>query len=239
MSCESAALLRADPIQTRADFASRRSRQAEKAPQCTTSPRPEQARNPKPQGSSLDRAIRLAQEGDAVAFEHIYRLHCRRVYSVCLRIVRDPVEAEDLTQEAFLQLFRKIHTFRGESAFSTWLYRLTANVVFMSLRRKKLATDSLESPTESDDEAHWTGHEIGVIDLRLSGLFDRINLEAAIERLPEGYKAMFVLHDIQGYEHHEIARMRGCSVGNTKSQLHKARERLREELCGQVRHARE
>jgi RNA polymerase sigma-70 factor (ECF subfamily) len=244
MSCESAVLLRADPVHTRADFANRRSRQpkclvVERAPQCTTSPRPEQAIIPKPQDSSLDRAIRLAQEGDGGAFEHIYRLHCRRVYSLCLRLVRDPVEAEDLTQEAFLQLFRKIHTFRGESAFSTWLYRLTANVAFMSFRKKKLATDSLENPAESEDEAYATGYEIGVVDLRLSGLFDRINLEAAIERLPAGYKAMFVLHEIHGYEHNEIARLLGCSVGNTKSQLHKARKRLREELCGQVGHARE
>jgi RNA polymerase sigma-70 factor (ECF subfamily) len=146
--------------------------------------------------------------------------------------VRDPVEAEDLTQEAFLQLFRKIHTFRGESAFSTWLYRLTANVAFMNFRKKKLATDSLENPAESEDEAYATGYEIGVVDLRLSGLFDRINLEAAIERLPAGYKAMFVLHEIHGYEHNEIARMLGCSVGNTKSQLHKARKRLRDDLRG-------
>lgn len=243
MSCENAAPLRAAPVDVRADFASRRSRKpkhllAETAPQCTTSPKPEQARIPQPQGASLDRAIRLAQEGDAGAFEHIYRLHCRRVYSLCLRLVRDPVEAEDLAQEVFLQLFRKIHTFRGESAFSTWLYRLTANIAFMSLRRKKLATGLLECPTESDDEAHATGYEIGVVDLRLSGLFHRIILEAAIERLPKGYKAMFVLHDVHGYEHNEIARMLGCSVGNTKSQLHKARQRLRKELCGRLAHAR-
>jgi RNA polymerase sigma-70 factor (ECF subfamily) len=154
------------------------------------------------------------------------------VYALCLRLARDPVEAEDLTQEAFLQLFRKIHTFRGESAFSSWLYRLTANVAFMSFRKKKLATNSLESPGETDDETRSTGHEIGVIDSRLNGLFDRINLQAAIDQLPEGYRAMFLLHDVQGYEHHEIAKILGCSVGNSKSQLHKARKRLREELRG-------
>jgi RNA polymerase sigma-70 factor (ECF subfamily) len=183
-------------------------------------------------GLPLDHAIRLAQGGDAAAFESIYRRHSRRVYALCLRLARDPVEAEDLTQEAFLQLFRKIHTFRGESAFSSWLYRLTANVAFMSFRKKKLATDSLESPAETDDETRSTGHEIGVIDLRLSGLFDRINLQATIDQLPEGYKAMFLLHDVQGYEHNEIAKILGCSVGNSKSQLHKARKRLREELRG-------
>jgi RNA polymerase sigma-70 factor (ECF subfamily) len=185
-----------------------------------------------PQSSSLCWAIQLAKQGDATAFEHIYRLHSRRVYSLCLRIARDPVEAEDLTQEAFLQLFRKIHTFRGESAFSSWLHRLTANVVLMRLRKKKLPTDSLDSPIESDDESCSTGHEIGVVDLGLKGLLDRINLQAAIDQLPEGYKAMFLLHDVEGYDHNEIARMRGCSVGNSKSQLHKARKQLRAELCG-------
>ena len=174
--------------------------------------------------------MRLAQRGDEAAFEVIYRRHSRRVYALCLRLARDPVEAEDLKQEAFLQLFRKIGTFRGESAFSSWLYRLTANVAFMSFRKKKLATDSLESPIAGDDETCSAGHEIGVFDLRLRGLFDRINLEAAIERLPEGYKAMFLLHDVYGYDHNVIATIRGCSVGNSKSQLHKARKRLREAL---------
>jgi RNA polymerase sigma-70 factor (ECF subfamily) len=180
----------------------------------------------------LDQTIRLAQQGDAAAFEFIYRRHSRRVYALCLRLARDPVEAEDLMQEAFLQVFRKIHTFRGESAFSSWLYRLTANVVFMRFRKKKLATESLESPGETDDESGSIRHELGVVDLRLSGLFDRINLQAAIEQLPEGYKAMFLLHDVYGYDHNAIAKMRGCSVGNSKSQLHKARKQLREDLRG-------
>jgi RNA polymerase sigma-70 factor (ECF subfamily) len=192
----------------------------------------EQRRLRNPQGLPLDPAIRLAQRGDAAAFESIYRYHSRRVYALCLRLARDPVEAEDLTQEAFLRLFRKIHTFRGESAFSSWLYRLTANVAFMSFRKKKLATDSLERVGETGDETRSAGHEIGVIDSRLSGLFDRINLQAAIDQLPQGYKAMFLLYDVQGYEHHEIAKILGCSVGNSKSQLHKARKRRREELRG-------
>jgi RNA polymerase sigma factor (sigma-70 family) len=150
-------------------FASGRSRQAKHfssqgGPNYRTKPEPEQTGLRKPQGSSLDQAIRLAQEGDAVAFEHIYRLHSRRVYSLCRRMARDPVEAEDLTQEAFLQLFRKIHTFRGESAFSSWLYRLTANVVLMTFRKKKLATDWLESPAETE-----TADQIAAIYAQLGG----------------------------------------------------------------------
>jgi RNA polymerase sigma-70 factor (ECF subfamily) len=156
----------------------------------------EQTRLRKPPSSSLNQAIRLAQRGDAIAFEHIYRLHSRRVYSLCLRLVRGPVEAEDSTQKAFLQLFRKIHTFRGESAFSSWLYRSTANVAFMSFRKKRPATNSVESASETDNEGASTVSEIAVTDLRLSGLFDRINLQTAIEQLFSGYKAMFILHDV-------------------------------------------
>jgi RNA polymerase sigma-70 factor, ECF subfamily len=142
----------------------------------------------------------------------------------------DPVEAEDLTQEAFLQLFRKIHTFRGESAFSSWMHRLTANIVLMRFRKKRPVPVSLEEMTRPDDEKDRPAFEIGVPDLRLTGLFDRINLHDAVEQLPEGYKSMFLLHDVHGYEHNEIAGMLGCSVGNSKSQLHKARKRLRELL---------
>jgi RNA polymerase sigma-70 factor (ECF subfamily) len=192
---------------------------------------PEQGRPLNSRGS-FDQVVRLAQRGDSKAFELIYRRHSPRVYSLCLRLVGDPVEAEDFLQDVFLQLFRKIHTFRGESAFSTWLYRLAANQVFMRFRKKKLTMNSLESPTESDDESNSTELQIAVTDLRLSGLFDRINLQAAIKQLPEGYKAIFILHDVQGYEHNEIAKILGCSVGNSKSQLHKARKRLREVLRG-------
>lgn len=184
----------------------------------------------KPDAASLKEAIGLAQQGDAAAFETIYQLHSRRVYALCLRMCGDPVEAEDLTQEAFLQLFRKIHTFRGESAFSSWMHRLTANIVLMRFRKKRPAPVSLEEMTRSDDEKDRPAFEIGVPDLRLTGLFDRINLHAALEQLPQGYKSMFLLHDVHGYEHNEIAGMLGCSVGNSKSQLHKARKRLRELL---------
>ncbi|OLE85909.1 MAG: RNA polymerase subunit sigma-24 [Acidobacteria bacterium 13_1_20CM_2_60_10] len=185
-------------------------------------------------------AIRSAQKGDAAAFEFLYQLHSRRVYALCLRMVSNPPDAEDLAQEAFLQLFRKIGTFRGESAFSTWLHRMTVNVVLMRLRKKSLPAISLEETTEPDEETGGPRKDVGAADLRLSGAVDRVNLERSIERLPPGYKTVFVLHDVQGYEHNEIAEMMGCSVGNSKSQLHKARTRLRELLQEKQReHARQ
>lgn len=180
-------------------------------------------------------AIRLAQQGDAAAFERLYRLHNRRVYSLCLRMVGNTAEAEDLTQEAFLQLFRKISTFRGESAFSTWLHRLAVNVVLMRLRKKTGAETSLEQMTEPDEESGGPRRDFGTPDLRLSGSIDRVNLQRAVDQLPPGYKAVFLLHDVQGYEHNEIAEIMGCSIGNSKSQLHKARMRLRELLHDLVR----
>jgi len=180
-------------------------------------------------------AIRLAQAGDAAAFEFLYQMHSRRVYALCLRMVNNPADAEDLMQEAFLQLFRKIGTFRGESAFSTWLHRMTVNVVLMRLRKKSLPVASLE-------ETGGPRKDLGAPDLRLSGAVDRVNLERSVEKLPPGYRTVFVLHDVQGYEHNEIAEIMGCSVGNSKSQLHKARTRLRdllqEELRAQARQER-
>ncbi len=188
-------------------------------------------------------AIRLAQQGDPAAFERIYRLHSRRVYALCLRMVGNTAEAEDLTQEAFLQLFRKIQTFRGESAFSTWLHRLSVNVVLMRLRKKSLPVTSLEETTEPDEETGGPRKDFGAPDLRLSGSIDRVNLQRAIEQLPPGYRTAFVLHDVQGYEHNEIADIMECSIGNSKSQLHKARTRLRkllqETLRDQARQARQ
>jgi RNA polymerase sigma-70 factor, ECF subfamily len=179
--------------------------------------------------------IRLAQQGDAASFERLYQTHSRRVYSLCLRMVGNTAEAEDLTQEAFLQLFRKIATFRGESAFSTWLHRLAVNVVLMKLRKKSGKESSLEEITEPDDESGTPRRDFGSPDLRLTGSLDRVNLQRAVEQLPPGYKAVFILHDVQGYEHNEIAEMMGCSIGNSKSQLHKARMRLRDLLHESVR----
>jgi RNA polymerase sigma-70 factor (ECF subfamily) len=156
------------------------------------------------------------------------------VYSLCLRMLGNVAEAEDLTQEAFLQLYRKIGTFRGDSAFSTWLHRLAVNVVLMHLRKKGLPQVSLEETLEpsSDDGPR---KDIGARDLQLSGSIDRVTLERAVENLPPGYRLVFVLHDVEGYEHNEIAGMLDCSIGNSKSQLHKARMKLRDLLKSGLR----
>ena len=176
-------------------------------------------------------AIERAQAGEPAMYEYLYRLHSRRVYALCLRMVRDTAEAEDLTQEAFLLLFRKIHTFRGESAFSTWLHRLAVNLVLMRLRKKSLPVVSIEAIPDPDDEsAPPKSLELGASDLVLEGVIDRINLERCIQQLPAGFRKVFVLHDMQGYRHREIANVLGRSVGDSKSQLHKARKRLRESL---------
>jgi RNA polymerase sigma-70 factor (ECF subfamily) len=175
-------------------------------------------------------AIRRAQRGDQLMFEHLYRLHSRRVYALCLRIAGNMTEAEDLTQEVFLLLLRQIHTFRGDSAFSTWLHRLTVNLVLMHLRRKSLPVVSIEANPDPDHNADPPAIDVGAPDLLLEGSIDRINLERCIDQLPVGYRTMFVLHDIEGYEHNEIAEILGRSKGVSKSQLHKARLRLRELL---------
>jgi len=172
--------------------------------------------------------IARAQKGDEQAFAALFEAHKRRVYSLCLRMTGNVAEAEDLTQEAFLQLFRKIGTFRGESAFSTWLHRLVVNVVLMHLRKKGLQQVSLDETDTSLEEP--VKRDYGDEDRRLIGSIDRITLARAIGQLPPGYRAVFVLHDMEGYEHNEIAGILGCSVGNSKSQLHKARMKLREAL---------
>ena len=184
----------------------------------------------KPEGNRLSEAeaIERAKQGDAAAFEALYHLHKRRVYSLCLRMTANTAAAEDLTQEAFLQLFRKIGTFRGESAFSTWLHRMAVNVVLMQLRKKGLPVVSLEETMESEEEA--PRKEPGAEDASLAGSIDRLRLEDAIGSLPPGYRMIFLLHDVEGYEHNEIAGMVGCSIGNSKSQLHKARMKLRDLL---------
>lgn len=184
--------------------------------------------DPKQTNLTEAEAIERAKQGDESAFEVLYHLHKRRVYSLCLRMVSNPTQAEDLAQEAFLQLFRKVGTFRGESAFSTWLHRMTVNVVLMHLRKKGLPLVSLDETIESDEETQKK--DLGGDDLRLTGSLDRLQLQRAIDRLPPGYKTVFVLHDVQGFEHNEIAGLVGCSIGNSKSQLHKARLKLRDYL---------
>ncbi len=175
-------------------------------------------------------AIRLAQQGDPAAFEILYRRHSRRVFGICLRMTGNQSEAEDLAQETFLMVFRKIQSFRGESAFSTWVHRVAVNTVLMRLRKKNVASDSLDERNDQDEEEFKSPLQLGERDLQLSGTIDRINLERAINQLAPGCRAMFMLHDVEGYRHDEIAAIAGCSVGNSKSQLHKARLRLREIL---------
>jgi RNA polymerase sigma-70 factor (ECF subfamily) len=184
----------------------------------------------------VDETLARAQAGDGAAFAQLYAQHKRRVYSLCLRMVGNIAEAEDLTQEAFLQLHRKIATFRGDSAFSTWLHRLTVNVVLMHLRRKGLNLISLDEAMDPSPES-GPMRSFGAQDLRLTGSIDRMALEKAIADLPAGYRLIFMLHDIDGYEHNEIATMLDCSIGNSKSQLHKARMKLREALS--ARHSPE
>ncbi len=174
-------------------------------------------------------AISGCVAGDQRAFLTLYNMHKRRVYSLCLRMVGNTSEAEDQSQEAFMQLFRKIGTFRGEAAFSTWLHRLTVNIVLMHLRKKGLDEISLDEEPEEDGQ-DLPKREYGGTDLNLAGTVDRVTLENAIADLPRGYRTIFVLHDIEGYEHNEIAEMIGCSTGNSKSQLFKARLKLRAAL---------
>jgi RNA polymerase sigma-70 factor (ECF subfamily) len=165
-------------------------------------------------------AIRQAKDGDSVAFEYLYKANCRRVYSVCLRKIKNPAEAKDLTQQAFLQPFRKIGTFRGESGFSTWLHRVTVNVVLMHLRRKR-PTEIMFKDLDRPGSDHEGPREHGSSDTSMLGAVERLNLKRAIRKLPSGYKRHFLLYDVLGYAHKEIARHLGCSTGSSKSQLTK------------------
>jgi RNA polymerase sigma-70 factor, ECF subfamily len=177
---------------------------------------------------SEKQAIELLKIGDPKGFEFLYRLHKRRVFSLCLRLAGNHAIAEELTQDAFLLVFRRIGTFRGDSAFSTWLHRLTINVVFMYIRQQHSRIVPQASLEQTDFEENESLRDrIGGPDPVLSRSIDRITLENAIARLAPGYRIVLVLHDIEGYEHQEIADLLNCSVGNTKSQLHKARLKLR------------
>src|ERR1700683_2611828 len=173
--------------------------------------------------------VQRAQSGDEQAFATLFQSHKKRVYSVCLLMTKDIAEAEDLTQEAFLQVFRSVSSFRGDSAFSTWLYRVAVNTVLMKLRRRKSPPIvSLDEPVSSESPS--LRRDVGKADPRLSGAIDRITLRRAMQELPEGCRQIFALHEVQGYQHHEIAKMLDCSVGNSKSQLHKAKMKMRDLL---------
>ena len=205
------------------------------------------------QAAAVAEWVAQAQGGDARAFERLYRAHVGRVYAVCRRMARDEVEAEDLTQEAFVRAWQKLDKFRGDAQFGTWLHRLTVNLVLSHCRGHGKRWKALEM---TDDLARYEGG--GGTDPRLfakvasevSGRFEgeggvdgsrgsvpvahpgaKMDLEQAIGTLPEGARQVFVLHDVEGYKHHEIAEMAGIAVGTAKAQLHRARKLLREVLA--------
>jgi RNA polymerase sigma-70 factor (ECF subfamily) len=183
-----------------------------------------------PNGRGLE-LITRARRGDADAFETLFQTHKMRVYSLCLRMTNNIAEAEDLLQDAFLQVFRKLATFRGDSAFSTWLYRIAMNTVLMHFRRKSLSRVSLDECHRNHEGDRPVRREYGTRDGRLETSVTRIALVRAISKLPEGYRAIFLLHEVEGYQHREIAELLGCSVGTSKSQLHKAKLRIRDTLA--------
>ena len=183
------------------------------------------ATKPEPAPNS-DLALAIAAgKGDMTAFEKLYERHNRRVYSLCLRMTQNAAEAEDLAQEAFIQLFRKIGSFRGDSAFTTWLHRLTVNQCLMHFRKRSV---KLERTTEEGETPVQVVS--GTENPNSMPVVDRIALDKALTQLPPGYRTVFVLHDVEGHEHEEIARMLGVAVGTSKSQLHKARMKLRKIL---------
>jgi RNA polymerase sigma-70 factor (ECF subfamily) len=170
-----------------------------------------------------------AAQGDVRAFEELYERHNRRVYSLCLRMTRNVAEAEDLAQEAFIQLSRKIGSFRGDSAFTTWLHRLTVNQVLMHFRKASVKRE--QTTEDGETPVQIVG---GTENPNAMPVLDRIALDKALAGLPPGYRTVFVLHDVEGYDHEEIAKMLGVAVGTSKSQLHKARMKLRRLLKPQL-----
>jgi RNA polymerase sigma-70 factor (ECF subfamily) len=171
--------------------------------------------------------------GELLPFEELFKLHIGKVFAVCLRMTGSTAEAEDLSQEVFIQVFRKLGTFRGESAFSTWLHRLTVNHVLMYFRKCRRRREQLTEDGELPERL-IKGRNV----LTSFPILDRLALDEAIVKLAPGYRAVFVLHDVEGLQHLEIANILGCSVGTSKSQLHKARMKMRS-LLRQRKHPSE
>ena len=183
---------------------------------------------PNPHRTSDLELVKRAQQGESDAFAALFSAHKCKVYSLCLRLTSNPTEAEDLTQDAFLQAFRKLSSFRGDSAFSTWLYRIAVNTALMHFRKKECRHVSLDQTIEPDAPA--MKREYGRSDTRLEGSVDRIALSRALRKLSFGYRTIFLMHEVKGYDHREIAQLLRCSTGNSKSQLHKAKLKMRELL---------
>jgi RNA polymerase sigma-70 factor, ECF subfamily len=178
------------------------------------------------------RLVQMAVGGDPGAFEQIYWQHHRTVYYVCLKMIKDAATAEDLTQQVFLSLFRKMASFRGESKLSTWLHRTTVNQVLMHIRSQKAIKEAVTEDGSIPEPVPGGPSSPGESPI------DRLMLEEAVGELPNGYREIFVLHDFEGFEHDEIADMLGCAPGTSKSQLSKARRKLRV-LLGRRRRARQ
>lgn len=169
----------------------------------------------------LTPTIRRAQSGDRGAFEELYRDHVGRVFALCLRISANPARAEELTQDVFVRTWKMLTSFRGESAFSSWLYRLATNVVLVDFRSTRRRTSRVKGTDDLEPyDTAGTAFDPG----------ENIDLEGAIAALPRQARAVFVLHDIEGYRHEEIAEQMGIAVGTSKAQLHRARMLLREVL---------
>jgi RNA polymerase sigma-70 factor, ECF subfamily len=170
------------------------------------------------------------RENPTADFPAVYQAYRRRIYSQCFCMLRNHGDAEDAAQEVFLQLFRKAHTFRGESSFSTWLYRLTTNCILMEIRRKRqrsLEGTPREASVGADTGSPVLDPPLDAFQAPSAPIFERIGIGSAMSQLPSGYQRIFQLHDVEGYTHEEIAVLLGIRVGTSKSQLHKARLRMR------------
>ena len=176
--------------------------------------------------ADLELAQRCGQ-GDPDAFEQLYRAHAGRLYTLIVRMVASAETAEDLLQEVFLNAYRKVNLFRGDSSLGTWLYRMAVNHCLDYLRGRQ---SKMERTTDSLDEEGMA--EPTASTPLVASAINRLDLERAIEQLPDGCRTAFVLHDVEGFEHHEIATMLGISEGTSKSQVHKARMKLRGILNG-------
>jgi RNA polymerase sigma-70 factor (ECF subfamily) len=167
-------------------------------------------------------SVKRAQAGDVNAFESVYREHSGRTYALCLRLVGgDSNDATELMQDVFVRAWRKLDTFRGECAFSSWLHRLAVNTMLENARTDGRRTARV---LPMDDTSRLSGAA------RSSGIELRLDMETAIAALPKGARLAFVLHDVEGYQHQEIAAQLSVSVGTVKAQLHRARRLLRERL---------